>query len=298
MSKNLHFSILLISLLILIGSGFYYYGSITQDTTTVVDPTQNHTPQISSIPNPFSSGNMVIDSIPTQPTWETSSGKKVFYNTNWMGRTVIVDGKPIHYQFGSGNPIETDKSIDELMKMNRDCLNYSTKLCSEKTISLNGEFISVSKKEDGTFEDPERNPSRMTPEIEYLAYSFLSNPIIRQSSESCGEYFWISGPVIYQAISPHDDIAHVQLDNWWNPYYIDINKLIVINTETGRKELNLDPIWTLDTQIQLSLLQSGGIPRYPNTKLIVCLKKHNQLQLLQAHVASHSERLRKLWVGK
>lgn len=58
---------------------------------------------------------------------------------------------------------------------------------------------------------------RMTPEIEYLVYSFLSNPIIRQSSESCSEYFWRDGndgaPLYI-----NEDMGEIIPEDWWTPY--------------------------------------------------------------------------------
>lgn len=112
MSKNLYISVLIVSLLVLIGVGFWYYENRDHDPILVVKDTITPT---SDTTNPFASGKITFDTNPTQPTWETSSRKKVFFNTNWMGRTLQIDGKPIHYQFGSGNPMETDKSKEGLL---------------------------------------------------------------------------------------------------------------------------------------------------------------------------------------
>ena len=294
MSKNTY---IIISICAILGilSALYYTGSrVLNDSMNF---SNTNTGLISDLASPFGSGDSsktLFDATPTQPTWETSSGTTVFFNTNWIGRTIEIQGKPVHYQFGSGNPIEFDKSAKELIEMNEKCFDYSPSLCDERTISLNGEFISVSKKEDGTFEDSERKPARMTPEIEYLVYSFLSNPIIRQSSESCAEYFFTYGQA-YSVFGP--GVGEILDTNWWSPYRIDINDIIVINLTTGRKELNLERISTLNTQLQIPSELQGG-QYYTNVPLRECLQKNNQLNLLQSHVASHYERLRQLWSGQ
>ncbi len=294
-SKSLSVSLITLSILI-IGVWYTYNQNRFSHTPRVIN--SSGSTFVSDLVSPFASGQSSSsgdfqenqNSIGTNTI--STGTKEITYNATWTPKTL----SGVYYQFGVGNPRETDKSVEEITEMNKRCLNYSPKLCDEKTISLNGEFISVSRKEDGTFEDPERQPSRMTPEIEYLVYSFLSNPIIRQSSESCGEYFWINDGIA-QGIYLQHDIGFVHQDNWWNPYNIDINRLIFINPNTGRKELNIDLIWTLRTQILFPSATIETTGHYTNTKLTNCLQKHNQLQLLQSHVASHYERLRQAWNG-
>jgi hypothetical protein len=90
-------------------------------------------------------------------------------------------------------------------------------------------------------------PSVITPQIEKLVISFFKDPILLTSSQSCAKYFWENdrdGKIYY----PNEDMG--EPSGWWNPYIIDINEFMKINPESGKKEIQLDILWTLDTQIQ------------------------------------------------
>jgi hypothetical protein len=266
--------------------------------SSIVVPQSTSSGLISDLANPFGSGNSnktLFDTTPTQPTWETSSGARIFFNTNWIGRTVDIQGKSIHYQFGSGNPVETDRTSAEMLSSLKKCelvLPYQEN-CRD-ILGNAGQYLHKIDPMDDT--EASSHIPRMTPEIEYLVYSFLSNPIVRQSAESCGSFFWKDGNE-GASLYPHEDMGEVNPENWWKPYRIDINDLIMIHPSTGRKELVIDKIWTLNTQLQIPSIKDGGI-NYTNTKLRECLQKNNQLNLLQSHVASHYERLHQLWSGQ
>lgn len=235
--------------------------------------------------NPLQQQTTDITNNPISPI--STGTKQVELNLNWSGRTL----SGIYYQFGSGNPVETDKSIEELVQMNIDCINLTAPKCQIDQLAL-GELVSGNDNL-GSW-NPTSIPNRITPEIEYLAYSFLSNPIIRQSSESCAEYFYTYGQA-YSVFGP--GVGDTLDTNWWNPYRININDIIMVNLTTGRKELNLERISTLNTQLQIPSELQGG-QYYTNVPLRECLQKNNQLNLLQSHVASHYERLRQLWSGQ
>jgi hypothetical protein len=288
----------LVTLFTLLLGGWYIYDQ-TRVSHTPVSLVQSGSTLVSDLANPFGSGGrdikeIIYDTKPTQPTWETSSGKEIYFNTNWMGRTMDVQGKSVYYQFGVGNPRETDKSVEELIEINKRCYDtYTPDLCDEKKRSLQGEFIGLSKNEDGTFEEPKTKPTRMTPEIEYLVYSFLSNPLLREAGTMCGQHFWRNEGTA-QTIYLQDDIGFIYYENWWNPYNIDINRMITINPDTGRKELNTELIWSLYTQISTPSKLEGG-NNYTNTNLTNCLTKNNILIPLQAHVDRHYRELMWLW---
>ncbi len=301
MSKNTYTIAAICFIMSIIAAIYYTNAPISHDP---VKPSTTNTGLITDLASPFGSGGrdtssgIVFDTTPTQPTWETSSGKEIFFNTNWMGRVVTIQGKLAHYQFGSGNPLEFDKSREEIIQINKDCnLAQSAEesmLCNARLGQ--GESLSNISLPDGT--EGLSYPSRMTPEIEYLVYSFLSNPIIRQSSEKCGEFFWKDGnegAPFYNNETMHEDMGEVMPENWWKPYRIDINQLILINPNTGRKELNTDPIWTLRTQILFPPVTYGKTGNYTNTKLTNCLSKNNILTPLQAHVDRHYRELIWLW---
>lgn len=269
----------------------------TPDSSSVVH-TSTSSGLTSDLVSPFGSGDSsktLFDPAPTQPTWETSSGATVFFNTNWMGRTVKIEGKPVHYQFGSGNPKETDRTSAELLASLKKCeLELPYQENCRDILGNAGQYLHKVDPMDDT--EASSHIPRMTPEIEYLVYSLLSNPIIRQSAESCSIFFWKDGSE-GAALYSHENMGEVEPDHWWKPYRIDINDFIVIHPSTGRKELAIDRIWTLHTQLQVPSVKEGGI-NYTNTKLRECLQKNNQLNLLQSHVASHYERLHQLWSGQ
>jgi hypothetical protein len=299
MSKNTYTVTIICAIVSIIGGLYYTSSHVSHDPVKLAT---THTGLITDIASPFGSGGsssgIVFDTTPTQPTWETSSGKEVFFNTNWIGRVVTIQGKSAHYQFGSGNPLEFDKSREEIIQINKDCnLAQSTEesmLCNARLGQ--GESLSNIYLPDGT--EGLSYASRMTPEIEYLVYSFLSNPIIRQSSEKCSEFFWKDGnegAPFYNNETMHEDMGEVMPENWWKPYRIDINQLIVINPNTGRKELNIDPIWTLRTQIMAPPVTRDTPGHYTNIKLTNCLSKNNILTPLQTHVDRHYRELIWLW---
>jgi hypothetical protein len=290
--------LIIISLLVVVS--FWFLNHLT--TSTVSNPPiSSQSGLVSDLANPFGSGNSnktLFDATPTQPVWETSSGAAVYYNTNWMGRTVEIHGKPVHYQFGRGNPVETDKTRNEIIELNKLCRKTEPSSDMSSCISAlgQGENLSNITLPDGT--DGFSHVSRMTPEIEYLVYSFLSNPLIRQSSERCGEFFWRDGEEgapFYNNETMREDMGEVSSENWWKPYRIDINQLIVINPTTGRKELNTEPIQTLNTQIQYPAVTRETWGYYTNIKLTKCLAKNNILTPLQSHVSRHYSELMWLW---
>lgn len=95
----------------------------------------------------------------------------------------------------------------------------------------------------------------------------------------------------------HEDMGEITPENWWNPYYININQFIVVNQMTGRKELNIDPIWTLRTQILFPAVTEGSGGNYTNLQLTKCLEKNNFLAPLQLHVNYYYERFLHIWRG-
>jgi hypothetical protein len=192
-----------------------------------------------------------------------------------------------------------DKSVEELIEMNKACLeNYTPESCDERKISPQGEYIGVLTNDDGTFREFDRKPARMTPEIEQLVYSFLSNPLILQSTEFCGGMFWRDGEEgapFYNTGGLREDMDEILPENWWKPYQIDINHLIIINANTGRKELNIDPIHSLRTQILFPPVTLEKRGYYTNIKLTNCLQQNNILVPLQTHVDRHYRDLLWLW---
>jgi hypothetical protein len=240
---------------------------------------------ISNIANPFSSSNSaktILDTVPTQPKWETSSGAIVFFNTNWMGRTLEIQGRPVYYQFSSGNPIETDKTIAELIELNKRC--RTNPICTSE-LGPQEEVGDISN-DDGTWKGFDPIP-RVTAELERLLYEFLSNPILRQSSESCGNKFFTYD----QAYSVFGSIIGETLSqDWWNPYSIDINTYITINPSTGRKELNMMTMYTLRHQLNVPSMLIGGV-WWSNIPLRECLEKKNQLTFLLNHVNLYTNKI-------
>lgn len=152
---------------------------------------------------------------------------------------------------------------------------------------------------NGTNKNPEDSSQwNMTSEIEHLVYAFLVNPIIRESSIKCAQYFWKDendGRPIYNTWGMHEDMWEISSENWWNPYSIDINKLILLNVTNGRKELNIAPIWTLRTQISFPAVKLWVWWHYTNIQLTECLKKNNLLESLQSHVEFYYKKLSQLW---
>lgn len=280
----------LVTLSTLIFGGWYLYNQEQVNHTPVV-LSQSGTSVVSDLANPFGSGGSstgIIDEI--KDATGTTKKPEIIYNTTWKPRTL----SGVYYQFGVGNPKETDKSMGELKDISINCLQNLSGECQnipyyESLYSTYNESMDIIF--TGTI-------SRMTPEIEYLVYSFLSNLLIRQSSEKCGEYFWRDGQEgapFYNNELMHEDMGEVSPENWWKPYRIDIHQLIVINPSAGRKELNIDPIWTLRTQILFPALTKGQTGYYTNTKLTECLAKNNILAPLQAHVDRHYRELMWLW---
>jgi hypothetical protein len=277
--RNL-FSIL--GILVLIGSCLWFFSRSISHAPVVVS---TGTGLVSDLVSPFGSGNSsktLFDTTPTQPIWETSSGATVYYNTNWMGRTIEIHGKPVHYQFGSGNPVETDKTIVELIELNKRC--RTNPACIGEL--GNQESVGDISNDDGTWKGFDPIP-RVTPELERLLYEFLSNPILRQSSESCGNKFFTYDQA-YSVFGP--TIGETQAQDWWNPYSIDINTYITINTNTGRKELNMMPMYTLRHQLNIPSELVGGT-WWSNIPLRDCLQKNKQLTFLLSHVNLYTDKI-------
>jgi hypothetical protein len=277
MTQRNIFSIL--GILVLIGSCLWLFSRSVSQNPAVVSI---GTGLVSDLASPFGSGGSnktLFDTTPTQPIWETSSGATIYYNTNWMGRTVEIHGKPVHYQFGSGNPVETDKSVQEIAEIYKKCMGNCDGLTGPH------EFVSSITLSDGS--DGLSNPSRVTPELERLLYEFLSNPILRQSSESCGDKFFTYD----QAYSVFGStIGETQSQDWWDPYRIDINTYITINPNTGRKELNMMPMYTLRQQLNIPSELVGGT-WWSNIPLRDCLQKNKQLTYLLNHVNLYTDKL-------
>jgi hypothetical protein len=269
----------LFGILILIGSCLWFFFYSTPQTPAAVSI---GTGLVSDLASPFGSGDSsktLFDTTPTQPTWETSSGAIVYYNTNWMGRTVEIRGKSVYYQFGSGNPMETDKTVQEIADIYQKCMGNCDKLTGPH------EFVSSITLPDGS--DGLSKPARITPEVERLLYEFLSNPILRQSSESCGNKFFTYD----QAYSVFGSVIGETLpEDWWNPYRIDINTYITINPNTGRKELNMMPMETLRQQLNIPSILVGGT-WWSNIPLRDCLQKNKQLTFLLSHVNLYTDRI-------
>jgi hypothetical protein len=281
--RNL-FSIL--GILVLIGSCLWFFSRSISHAPVVVS---TGTGLVSDLVSPFGSGDSsktLFDTTPTQPTWETSSGATVYYNTNWMGRTVEIRGKPVYYQFGSGNPVETDRTSATMLDMQRYCASTTDPKCQIEQLS-DKEIVGTSMNNEVW--TPTDTPSRVTPELERLLYEFLSNPILRQSSESCGNKFFTYD----QAYSVFGStIGETQAQDWWNPYNIDINTYITINTNTGRKELNMMPMYTLRHQLNIPSELVGGT-WWSNIPLRDCLQKNKQLTFLLSHVNLYTDKLQK-----
>ncbi len=279
--SRIHIILISISVVVLI---LWYISHPTPPSPAIVS---SDTGLVTDLANPFGSGGngkTLFDTIPTQPIWETSSGATVYFNTNWIGRTLDIQGKSVHYQFGSGNPMETDRTSATMLDMQRYCANTTDPKCQIEQLS-DKEIVGTSMNNEVW--TPTDNPSRVTPELERLLYEFLSNPIIRQSSESCGNRFFTYG----QAYSVFGSaIGETQPQDWWNPYLIDINTYITINTDTGRKEFNMMPMFTIRHQLNSPSELVGGT-WWTNVPLRECLEKNNQLSLLLNHVNLYTVKL-------
>lgn len=101
-------------------------------------------------------------------------------NLNWTPRTL----SGVYYEFGKGNPKETDKTIEELIEMSKACFQQNEQEAKCKNIDNRYEKVGGFRNSQGIIELSGK-PKRMTPEIEKLVYEFLSHSVIRQSSESC-----------------------------------------------------------------------------------------------------------------
>jgi len=289
-------SISLVSIILVLFGGWYIYNQ-SQFSHTPVTLVQSGSTLVSDLANPFSSGSPSenIEEVSDKTgsilmNTGTTEDPEIVYNTTWTPRTL----SGVSYQFGVGNPRETDKSVGELNELSKECRKVeSTKASCGLEIITSTESVYHYMNEDGTFEEPTAKPTRMTLEIEYLVYSFLSNPILREAGVKCGEHFW-RNEGIAKTIYLQDDIGFIYHENWWNPYNIDINRIITINPDTGRKELNTELIWSLYTQISTPSKLEGG-NNYTNTKLTECLAANNILIPLQAHVDRHYRELIWLW---
>lgn len=216
------------------------------------------------------------------------------FQLDWTPRTL----SGVNYIFWVWNPKETDKTTQELREFYLLCQK-------EWVIECNNipPYESLSSTYDsGMNLIYTGNIARMTPEIEYLVYTFLSDSLIRESSIKCAWSFWKDDrewAPLYNTGWVYEDMWEVIPENWWNPYKIDINKLIVVNSITGRKEFNMYPIWTLRTQILFPSVWSGIINgHYTNLKLTECLDKNHLLIPLQSHINYYYDRFFRVWIGK
>lgn len=177
----------------------------------------------------------------------------------------------ITYVFGSGNPQEISISRTELENINKWQIIQNPVYLNIKLWAYEKVWWSLESTGVILF----GKPAIVTPRLEYMILDFLKNPLIQMSSEKCGSYFFTYSSA-YSIFWPEIwDIL-----NWWNPYNIDINTLIIINPETRRKEFLSESIYTLKTQLS-SWIHGEDNVDYPNKDLQKCLSEYNLLDSLR-----------------
>lgn len=141
-------------------------------------------------------------------------------NTEWKTRTITLDdGRTLTYEFGKGNPVALGDTIEKIQRENRECLllerddikdvNAIPRMCRE---GMNG---------------------YVTPEVELALKEVLSDPRWDAIRNLCASSYQKSP--YYNEIRPYLN----------TPDGLDISNFLIIDTKTGRKELDTQYIYIL-----------------------------------------------------
>ena len=144
-------------------------------------PTRAATPQSAEVPN---ATIQAVSGSTTVPGIWTGRASVLTVNTNWTPKTIITNGKEAKYIFGLGNPTEVALRPSEYI----------------------GNATTAGK-------------DYVTPKVEKLLLSFLSNPSLLNVIKSC-------------RLDAEDSQYTVDVSG------LDINKILIIDPTTGRKSIN------------------------------------------------------------
>lgn len=172
------------------------------------------------------------------------------YNLIWSPREISIGNTLVSYTFGDGNPAETDRSAAELLALGYFCDATKNSECGGELFANDHGYIETRAGTEATIATL---PFRMTKEIESQVLAFLSDPVISQSSQKCGEHFFQYTDIHRLGHTMYAQFLGDSYVYLWDPYYIDINYWIVVNPYTGRKELNsrfIENLWAQITPIE------------------------------------------------
>lgn len=216
---------------------------------------------------------------PQIPRYEKTGKETIHYNLDWKDKVFNFGGKEVIFKFWEWNPKETDKTLRELIEIDKYCNDTENffNCWWEKASNT----LTIFAWKNDTEYAVKKYPYRVTPGIEKKIYDFLADSLIFKSTEKCGKYFYSWKEANENTIFGR----HIQdeLIYWWNPYYIDIEDYILVNPYTGRKEVNLRFLWSFRMQITPAedLVESSPNENAINPALQKCLKEHWILKELQ-----------------
>lgn len=146
----------------------------------------------------------------------TNTKKSIHINPHWHNREITLDdGRKLSYEFGKWNP----KGADLLTT--KEIASYKNCLFSNEQPSFS--CLYGGKKVTG----------HVTPDVEYDLFQLLSLPQWKDVIRSCEHVFLTADA---QRRLQGDKSIHYDIIYGWT---LDINRLLVVDTKTGRKKLSL-----------------------------------------------------------
>lgn len=163
--------------------------------------------------SPFASGN---------------AEKKSFQKPNiiWKPKTLQIQGKWVSYEFGKGNPHEVSLDQEGLEKLNQRC---------QEILDTTNSVSSNSKWREKNCDPESSRPYYVSSQVEYNTLSALDPSTWENLYTKC-EVGLRYGDTFRNAGENHT----LTFDTLFSSGALDIEKLITIDEETGRKRLNLE----------------------------------------------------------
>ena len=177
-------------------------------------PTRAATPQSAEVPN---ATIQAVSGSTTIPGTSTGRASVLIVNTNWKPRTETINGKILTYVFGKGNPPEVALQPQQYLA----------------TGNGNGPYAASGTKIGLDY---------VTPEVEAILMSVLSNPAL---------------PVVLKSCGLNVDAPFIGADQFTS-LSLDINNILTIEATSKRKVIDMNVLDGLGEAFQMISGQING----------------------------------------
>ncbi len=190
----------------------------------------------------------------------TEEAKSVFQkpDTEWKSRFVMLkDGRTLYYEFGKGNPEGVAMNFEQIKEMSKKCVLTSTnESLTTATMSLMNGFC-----------NPENEMLRhVTSEIEKHLLAAISDPNWSKLATECEKNFRAVEQGYYVSDAK---IINAQDTSWptlyfdlaFSPGFLDLNKFISIEPNTGWKYLNTGLTVGVSNFLMQAMFDGQGKPQ-------------------------------------